>query len=115
MLAKKYRFHGYRSLNLALARGQVVKSDHLRIKYIRNPRRQRVRWAVVVSRKVDKRAVVRNRIRRRLYEIIRRQWPDFEQGLDAVVLVSDKEIAAASAAELEEVVKSMLYKICQKA
>ena len=114
MLAKKYRFHGHRSLNLTLTHGKLVRNNYLRIKYLKNQRRQKVRWAVVVSRKVDKKAVVRNRIRRRLYETVRRQWVDFDQGLDLIIIVNDRQIAEIAAVDLEEMVKSLLLQIGQK-
>jgi len=41
------------------------------VKYIENPHRSHPRIAVVVSKKVYKSAAKRNRIRRRVYEIIR--------------------------------------------
>ena len=114
MLAKKYRFHGHRSLNPVLTHGKTVRNDYLRIKYWKKQHRQKVRWAVVVSRKVDKSAVVRNRIRRRLYEVVRRQWGNFDQGVDLVIIVNNKQIAIMEAAELEEAVKLLLFQIKQK-
>jgi ribonuclease P protein component len=45
------------------------------------------RAVVVVSKKVDKRAVVRNRIRRRLIEALRAQWGTVPGGYDIVISV----------------------------
>ena len=51
------------------------------VKYLENPHRPLPRVAVVIGRKVHKSAVKRNRIRRRIYEIIRpflRQAPPID-------------------------------------
>ena len=65
MLGKLHRFHGYNALNLAHKQGQVVRGPAMSLKYMLNTRRQIYRVAVVVSKKVSKSAVTRNRIRRR--------------------------------------------------
>jgi len=45
------------------------------------------RAVVVVGKKVDKRAVVRNRIRRRLVALLRDQWGTLPAGYDIVISV----------------------------
>jgi len=45
------------------------------------------RVVVVVAKKVSKRAVIRNRIRRRLIEQIRQEWATVKSGYDIVVSV----------------------------
>ena len=45
------------------------------------------RVVVVVGKKVDKRAVVRNRIRRRLAEELRARWATVRAGYDIVISV----------------------------
>ena len=59
------------------------------------------RVVVVVGKKVSKRAVVRNRIRRRLIELLRSRWETLPVGYDIVVSVhSDiSELAPAPLAE----------------
>ena len=44
------------------------------------------RWGFVVSKKVDKRAVMRNKIKRRLRAIVRQNLPHLRTGLDVMVL-----------------------------
>ena len=73
MLIRAHRFHGYNSLRGVYGRGQTLRASLLNLKYQwREPNRP-YRVAVVVSRKVSKSAVVRGRIRRRIYEIVRQQ------------------------------------------
>jgi ribonuclease P protein component len=49
--------------------------------------RPETRVVVVVAKKIDKRAVVRNRIRRRLSDALRQQWTTVPSGYDIVVSV----------------------------
>lgn len=71
MISNKHRFHGPGGLKYVYNRGQAVRGPLFSLKCLQNPKRSNYRLAVVVSRKVNKSAVTRNRIRRRLYEIFR--------------------------------------------
>lgn len=81
---------------------------YMTVRATKNPKRKHSRFAVVVSKKVMKSAVGRNRIRRRLYEILRRNLENISQGHDIVLLVSHPEIRTMSSTELEEMVVSQL-------
>ncbi len=93
MISRANRFHGYNSLRKVYRRGQVARGGLFAVKAIDNPRRQTYRLAVVVSRKVDKSAVVRNRIRRRLYEIARELGAQIDQPHDIVITVFHSTVA----------------------
>jgi ribonuclease P protein component len=99
MLAYKYRFHGYHSLDTVYKRGTTIRGPFVMVRYVPNPKRQNFRAAVVVSKKVQKSAVVRNRIRRRIYEIIRNHVPAGTP-YDIVVTVFDEAAATMPAAKL---------------
>ena len=72
--------------------GQTVRSHSLVLRSITNSHRSDTRFAVVVSKKVLKSAVRRNRIRRRLYEYIRINiMPELDGVYDIVVIVSSSE------------------------
>ena len=60
------------------------------------------RVAVVVSKKVEKTAVGRNRMRRRVYEALRVNFDLVPKGVDYVFVVYSKEIGKMSFKELEE-------------
>ena len=70
MLQQRYRFHGYGGLRYLYRHASAERSRLLTVKYVTNRRRRMPRIAVVVSKKVHKSAVGRNRIRRRIYEIL---------------------------------------------
>lgn len=73
-------------------------------------KRSDYRMAVVVSKKVAKSAVTRNRIRRRLYESVRKQGLLNGQPVDAVFVVQKDSLA-----EIEsKILDSQTKKACQK-
>jgi ribonuclease P protein component len=108
MIDRKHRFHGYGSLRHVYSHGEQVRSLYLTLKYNPNPRRSIFRAAVVVSRKVDKSAVARNRIRRRLYECIRVYQNDIKEPYDLVFTVFSPQLEDSSAEELQVVVNKLL-------
>lgn len=99
MIGKKYRFHGHKSLNYVFSKGRGERSKFFAIKFINNPRRKHPRLAVVVSKKVFKSSVKRNRIRRRVYEIARPLLMNF-QPVDIVLTVYSPEVLTAPHDEL---------------
>lgn len=74
----------------------------LTVKHTVNKRRKDSRFSVVISKKVLKTAVGRNRIRRRVYEIIRVDLPKLREDLDVVVLVFASELRTMPFEELEQ-------------
>lgn len=107
MLGRTHRFHGYGSLNLAYSSGQTVRGNLMNIRCHLNPKRKTYRVAVVVSKKVSKSAVVRNRIRRRVYELLR-QAQLAEQPYDIIVTVFAERVADMPAAELAKELSELL-------
>ena len=65
------------------------------------------RAVVVVSKKIDKRAVVRNRIRRRLTGVLATIWKTVPAGYDIVVSVHS-DVSGLTAPELTRLVTSAL-------
>lgn len=110
MLSQKYRFHGHGSLRYVYKHGESVRGRLITIKYVKNPHRKNSRVSVVVSKKVLKSAVGRNRIRRRIYEIIRQQLPEIEKvgTFDIVVMVFSPEVRTIEYGELCSIVCQQL-------
>lgn len=107
MLSVIHRFHGHGSLRYVYRNGQAIRSHFLTIKTVVNPRRKHSRFAVVISKKVLKSAVGRNRIRRRIYEVIRNELPNFQSANDVVVLVFSSELISMPASELSETLRQL--------
>lgn len=104
MIRKQHRFHGYNSLNFVYRKGQTVRGPLCSVKYTKNPRRKQYRLAVVVSKKVNKSAVVRNRIRRRIYEAVRLLEPRITDPYDIVITVFHENAATIPSAELHAMI-----------
>ena len=107
MLTIVHRFHGHGSLRYVYKNGQAIRSRLITIKYIENPKRKHSRFAIVVSKKVHKAAVGRNRIRRRLYEIVRHELPRITAPHDVAIMVFSSEVINAPADELKELVQQL--------
>lgn len=107
MLAFKYRFHGHGSLRYVYTHGEAVRSRLVTLKYSRHPKRKNPRVAVVVSKKVYKGAVGRNRIRRRIYEIVRQLLPRVNENQDIVLIVFSSEILTMPHEELQASIEQL--------
>lgn len=110
MIGRTHRFHGYGSLRGVYQRGKTARAPLLNLRYAARDPKKPYRVSVVVSRKVNKSAVTRNRIRRRIYEIVRRQGQDIKPGTDLVFTVFDDQIAELEAAKLQASIKDLLEK-----
>lgn len=110
MINRKHRFHGRSSLRFVYSRGEMVRGSMFSLKSIINPRRHSYRMAVVVSRKVHKSAVVRNRIRRRIYEVMRQQESHIAAPYDIIFLVHSDQLALCDHDQLEAQVVEQLAK-----
>ena len=86
------------------------RSRLLTVKYVANRRRRMPRIAVVVSKKVHKSAVGRNRIRRRVYEILRQHVPYFTGVYDVALIITSSEVLTTPHDELVLVVKNLLVR-----
>jgi ribonuclease P protein component len=107
MLAFKYRFHGHGSLRYVYTHGQAVRSRLVTLKYSTHPKRKNPRVAVVVSKKVHKSAVGRNRIRRRIYEVVRHELPKVHPDRDIVLIVFSSEVLSMPSVDLTETIKQL--------
>jgi ribonuclease P protein component len=107
MISQVHRFHGHGSLRYVYQNGKVVRGPLCSLKYIRNEKRKNWRLAVVVSKKVHKSAVKRNRIRRRLYEAMRLEAKDID-AYDIVITVFNEQLAEIPATEITKLIKSQL-------
>ena len=104
MIAAKYRFHGHGSLNYLFRNGQTARNSRVLVRSVSNKRRETSRAAVIVSKKIAKSAVVRNRIRRRIYEVIRSQWSHIVPQTDFAVTALSAELAVLDAAQVADAV-----------
>ena len=113
MLNRKYRFHSRGGVRYVYQHGKTVRSARASLVFVRNTRGF-TRVAVVVSKKVMRTAVGRNRIRRRVYEAIRVNFEKIPLGMDYIFVVYSKDVGNMTFDELEEMVGGLIYeaKVC---
>jgi ribonuclease P protein component len=107
MIARNHRFHGYRGVKTIYRHGVSTRGPLFSIKSLQNPKRSDYRLAVVVSRKVHKSAVARNRIRRRLYETVRSMESDIKGPHDIVLTVFNASVLDEPAPKLARQIKKL--------
>lgn len=106
MISRAHRFHGHNSLRYVYQHGKTVRGPLTATKYVANSRRDTYRAAVVVSKKVSKSAVKRNRIRRRLYEAARLLEDKITQPYDIVITVFHEQLAEMPAPEITRLLRA---------
>ncbi len=108
MLSQKHRFHGHGSLRYVLKNGKTARNRFIAIRYVENKNREHTRVAIVVGKKVFKSSVKRNRIRRRVFEVIRTNWDKIPEGYDISIAVFSPELLTMPHKELEKSIISVL-------
>jgi ribonuclease P protein component len=114
MLAQKYRFHGHNSLKYVFTKGQTTRSKFFVVKWTPNEHRHNPRVSVVVSKKIFKSAVKRNRIRRRVYEMVRPLLSD-TVAIDVVISIYSAEALDAPHDDLAIQLLPLLHEVGLKA
>lgn len=107
MLAFPFRFHGHGSLRYVYKNGQAIRSHLVTVKYSKNPHRKKSRYTVVISKKVLKSAVGRNRIRRRIYEVLRAEDPKIIGKYDIAIIVVSSEVNSTSPPDLTKLIQEL--------
>lgn len=102
MLSQPYRFHGHSSLSFVFRKGHSVRGSLMMVRTIRNDRQKNCRVAIIVSKKIAKRAHDRNLVRRRLYEVMRAALPNVTQPYDIAIMVTNKQAVAMPYAQLQQ-------------
>ena len=111
MINRQFRFHGHNSLTYLFKNGKSVRSEFISLKYVTSKGTD-YRLAVIVSKKVSKKAVVRNRIRRRVYEVVRNIKKDHNQPwpYDLSFQIFDESIASVPHEYLHSEISKLLKK-----
>jgi ribonuclease P protein component len=110
MITRVHRFHGHVSLPTLYRRANTARGLLMNVKYASRRADQPYRLAVVVSRKVSKSAVVRNKIRRRLYEAVRAQEGQFSGSYDIAIMVYNESVASLEYDELTRQLSDIFVK-----
>lgn len=113
MLNKKYRFHSRGGVRYVYQNGKTIRSPRVSLVFAKNTRGF-TRFGVIVSKKVEKSAVKRNLIRRRVYEALRINLKLIPKDFDYLFVVYSKEIGRMKFSELEKVLGELVEesKVC---
>ena len=101
MLNKKYRFHSRGGVRNVYQKGKTIRGPKMSLVFVDNDRGF-TRVAVVVSKKVMKTAVGRNRIRRRVYEAIRKNFDLLPKKRDYVFVIYSPDVYGMDYHNLEK-------------
>lgn len=109
MLPREYKLSKKKEIEDLAKTGKRLTSVFFNIKYKSN-KENNERWLLVVSTRVHKKAVRRNKIRRRVREIIRQEFLGKMGQNDIMIVVKDKALAA-DFLDLKSDLKKVLKKI----
>jgi len=107
MLNKQYRFHSRGGVHYVYQKGKTVRSPKMSLVFCDN-NRGGTRVAVVISKKIIKSAVGRNRVRRRVYECIRKNFQDIPKKRDYIFVVYHKDLKTMPYNELENILADLV-------
>lgn len=107
MLSKKYRFHSRGGVRYTYKNGKSIRGSRISLVFAENSRGKQ-RFAVVISKKVLKSAVGRNRIRRRVYEAIRMEQAKIQKPVDCIFNIYNKEVSTMDFVELRALIRDLL-------
>jgi ribonuclease P protein component len=106
MLPLKNRLKKKRDFETIFKKGQGFREGFLALKFIDNNSGQ-TRFGFIVSQKISKRAIVRNKVKRRFRQSVRKRLGEIKKGID-IVFIAIPGIEKKDFKEIEEVVEKLL-------
>lgn len=88
--------------------GETVRNSFLFIKFLKNKTNES-RFGIVISSKVSKKATIRNNVKRKISETIRKNQRQIVNGID-VVIVANSKIVDKEFTEIERMVLKLMKK-----
>jgi ribonuclease P protein component len=110
MFARSQRLRKNSDITRLYKRGSRAFSQHLKIYYLANPKRV-MRVGVVASKKLDKRAVVRNRAKRRVREILKVELGNLPDSRFDILVTIQASIEDVSASELQRELQQLIGRL----
>lgn len=103
---KENRFRERKSFALVLRKGRTIKGRFLILKFLENSL-TKSRFGFIVSKKISKKATERNKIKRRISEIVRIKIREIKKPIDAV-FIARKSVEKQRFQEIEKEVIQLL-------
>jgi len=108
MLPIKNRLKKNKDFERVFKKGKIFKENFLYLKIAKN-NLESSRFGFIVSKKFSKKATVRNKIKRRLRELIRIKLSEIKEGIDCVITIASN-FEINDFWELEEIVDKLFKK-----
>lgn len=108
MLSGRNRLKKNKDFEKVLKEGKGFKEDFLYLKVKKNNLKSS-RFGFVVSKKFSKKATIRNKIKRRLSELVRTKLPRIKKGIDIVIIIIPG-LEINNFWELEEIINKLFEK-----
>ena len=109
MLAKTNRLRKEKDFEKLFKKGKSFKNGFLILKIVQNNLKES-RFGFIVSQKVSKKAILRNKIKRRLRDIIRQNIGKIRKGID-VALIALPGLEKKNFSETKETLNTLLKNI----
>lgn len=114
MFQSKNRFHRRNHVAAVVKKGVPVRGRRMSFKFVRVNEDSEPQLAVVVSKKVSKKAVTRNRIRRRIFAAAREQGILNIKGLRLVVFAYSEDLATCDYSDIVDEFRHLIQKSTPK-
>ena len=108
MLPQKNRLKKEKDFKNVSQKGRVLKEGPIFLKFSRN-KKEINRVGFVVSKKISKKAVTRNKIKRRMREAAKSDWGELEKGYD-LIFFSSPGIEELDFAEISRLISNLIKK-----
>lgn len=110
MIAQQYKIHSKPRVLHILKKGRMFKWGVFYFRRLPN-RAGRARFALILSKKIGRKAVERNKIRRRIYEAIRKNFSIVSKTCYDIVVLCSARIAKMDYAQIEKDMIQSLKKL----
>jgi len=109
MLKKENRLNKDKEFDIVFKKGKSVYNSILGVKALKNNLKHS-RIGIVVSTKVSKKAVSRNKIKRNIREVFKQELDNIEEGYD-ILFLALPSIMNPKTADIEQSIKESLKKL----
>lgn len=111
MLQKKYRLRTFKDFKRVFAGGSFIKNNANNIIVAKVVKNNLLfsRFAFIVSNKISKSAVKRNKVKRRMREAIRAKIPLIKNGYD-IAFIANPPVLKKNYSDISEAVEKLLIK-----
>lgn len=108
MLSREYKLKKDNDFKKVFEKGKFCRSGFIKIRFLKNDL-EVTRFGLVIGSKISKKAVFRNRIKRRLEEVIRLRLDQIKPSFDIVILF-EPEVVDKNYKQIEEVFIDLMEK-----